>query len=99
MEYLTAVIVAIVSSAAFSSLVTVIINNFGKRNPTKIALRLLIQDKLEYLITKAIEEGSVTIYKAKYIRALYQSYKALGGDGDMDRLFAEFEKLKIEYDN
>lgn len=99
MEYLTAIIVAVVSSAAFSSIVTVIINNFGKHNPTKTALRLLIQDKLEHMITEAIAEGSVTIYKAKYIRALYQSYKALGGDGDMEHLMTEFEKIKIDYDS
>lgn len=89
------IIVAVISSGGMTALVTTLLNRISKGDPTKIALRLLLQDKLEFLCLKYLDQGSISYTKKKFLKSCYRCYKSLGGNGDMEDLMALVDKLEI----
>lgn len=53
-------------------------------------------DRIKYLGEKYIEAGHITSYDYEnFYKYLYEPYKKLGGDGIVDKIMVELNKLKI----
>lgn len=93
---LTAVLVAIIGSGGTTAVVQHMINS-SKSDPVKDGLRLLMQDKIEFLATKYCEQGEISWQAKKYINNAYKTYKELGGNGDVAELMEDLNDLKVRY--
>lgn len=93
---LASVLVAIIGSGGMTAIVQHLINK-SKDDPVKDGVRLLMQDKIEFLATKYCQEGEITWQAKKYINSAYHTYKALGGNGDIAELMEDLNALKVRY--
>ena len=60
------------------------------------AQKLIMQDKVRYLGSKFIEEKKISLENKEMLDAMHKAYQALGGNGHLDTVMAEVEKLPIE---
>lgn len=96
-----ALLVALVSSGTVGTVISWVGKFFARKDPQRIAMRLLLQDKLTDLCRKALEAEDHRISYSNYhlINQMYLSYKALGGNGDMKHLMDAVDKLVVYIDN
>ena len=91
------IILAIFASTGFWSLVqTAYQKKHEKDSATSRMVKGLGFDRLMHLGSRYIEQGYITreeYYNLK--NYLYEPYKALGGDGVVERIMKEVEKLEI----
>lgn len=62
----------------------------------KEAVKLLVYDKFEYLASKRIDEGNITLKQKQIIKSFYDAYKRLEGDGWADDLMEMINNLPIK---
>lgn len=93
---ISAVLVAIIGSGGTTAFVQHLINK-SKSDPMRDGVRLLLQDKIEALGTKYCADGQITYAQRKYLRAAYTSYKGMGGNGDIEDLMHDIERLEVVY--
>jgi len=97
------IIVGMLGSAGFAAFVNYRIEisreNRKKKeaNPIEIGVKLLLQDRIEWLCIKFMNAGEVKWADLKWLRAAYADYKLMKGNGDLDELLEGVEKLKIIY--
>ena len=97
------IIVGMLGSAGFAAFVNYRIEvsreNRKKKetNPTEIGVRLLLQDRIEWLCIKYLGAGEVKWSDLKWLRQAYADYKLMKGNGDLDELIENVEKLKVIY--
>lgn len=88
-DLLVQLIGIIVGSNALYEFVKWLIKNKGKQSPERKALLALCSERLESMLHKWIradaEDRSVARWVA--IKRLYEAYKALGGNGEMEELY------------
>ncbi len=60
------------------------------------AQKLIMQGKVDYLGRKFIAEGEISLSDKEMLHAMHKAYKNLGGNGHLDTVMAEVEKLPIE---
>lgn len=60
------------------------------------AQKLLMQDKVRYLGGKFIAEGKISLENKEVLKEMHKAYQALGGNGHLDTVMAEVDKLPIE---
>jgi len=95
-----AIIVAILGSGAFASIVTAIINALQKRKDAKSgvnqAVRLILKDRLRYLCLKYIEQGYVYADELEDLLSGHKIYhNTLGGNGYLDVLIDNVKRLPV----
>ena len=97
MDFMMSVILAIFASTGFWAFVqTVYQRKTQKKSATARMLRGLAFDRMVYLGGKYIEAGHISKEDyTNFYTYLYEPYKALGGDGVVDKIMAELNKLKI----
>lgn len=95
------VLVALISSGTVGTIISGLGKWFSRRDPQRIAMRLLLQDKLTDLCRKALEAEDHRISYSNYhlISQMYLSYKSLGGNGDMKHLMDAVDNLIVYIDN
>ena len=100
-EILITLACAIIGSGALQAVITEFIrrSNEKKKKPTALetAVRLLLQDKIEHLATKAIQNGETTKYERTFLHRCHETYQRLGGNGDISQLMSDYDKLPIKY--
>jgi len=91
------ILCTLLASNGFWLLITKIADN--KSAKTKMLLGLG-HDRIMFLCTKHIERGQISQseYENLY-KYLYIPYKKMGGNGSVERLMHEVDKLKIVPDN
>ena len=92
-----AIIVAVLGSSAVMKIVDFIISKLKKPSNIQEGLKWLLQDKLEFLITREIQSGSTTVKMKSFIRDGYGIYHELDGDGGMGTLMEAYEKVPVQY--
>lgn len=89
--------VAVVGSGSATLLVQHRIEKNKDKDPVRMGVRLLLQDKIETLCKKALEEEVIPYSLLKFINAAHTTYKALGGNGDLTIILNKINNLKIDY--
>lgn len=59
------------------------------------AQKVIMIDRVRLLGRQYIEAGSISLEDKENFRAMYSAYKALGGNGHLDTVLSEVEKLKV----
>lgn len=96
MEWFQIIIAAIAGIAASSGFWTYVQNKHNKASADRAMLLGLGHDKIEYLCLKYINRGWLTTdeYENLYTY-LYAPYRNLGGNGAVERLMQEVNKLEV----
>ena len=89
--------------AGFMAIVNTIISHRLKKNDKEdermVALteaqKLLMQDKVRYLGSKFIEEKKISLENKEMLQAMHKAYQALGGNGHLDTVMDEVDRLPI----
>lgn len=94
------IIVAMIGSGSTAALTTALVNRLSKGDPVKVGLRLLLQDKIERIGTKALNDGQITYEQKRLINAMHTCYHVgLHGNGDENALMADVNELPVIYPN
>ena len=92
---------AIIGSGALQALVTEMIRKSQERKakPTALeqAVKLLLQDRLTFLMTRDIQAGETTARMRSFISKGMEAYKGLEGNGDMKALYADYQRIPVKY--
>lgn len=91
----TAVIVAILGSNALVEFIKwVVERRDGKKiTPERMMLRALGEEKLGKLLRKWLHSDERLADDWRIIEALYMGYKALGGNGEIKKLYEEAKNI------
>lgn len=88
-DLLVQLIGIVVGSNALFEFIKWLLNNSGKQSPERKALLALCSERLESMLHKWIradaEDRSVARWAA--IKRLYEAYRALGGNGEIEELY------------
>lgn len=97
MDFMLQMVLAIFASTGFWSFAQVVYKKkTEKKSASARMLRGLAFDRMVYLGGKYIEQGHISKEDyTNFYTYLYEPYKALGGDGVVDKIMAELNKLKI----
>ena len=103
MEGLNAFLASAGIGAGAMAILNTVVSHFLKKNDKekeeiadmREALKLLMQDKVRYLGEKFIEEEKISLWNKETLDAMHKSYKKLGGNGKLDTVMREVDKLPI----
>lgn len=88
------IIVAVLGSNVLVELIRIIADRVGKDTPEKLALRALCEDRLGILLRDWLHNDVRLADDWRIIDNLYTGYKALGGNGEIKKLYKDAEELK-----
>lgn len=100
MDNVTTVVLAIIGSGAFSTVVNAICNHYSDKKKDKdgvqSALRLLMKDRLRYLCMHYVELGWIYEDELDDLIAMHRVYHdGLGGNGYLDTLLGKVKALEV----
>jgi hypothetical protein len=103
MENLLIALIGAVTGSGVSSIVVVLLQRRwakqDKRDERVDALvdanKVLMIDKVRWLGKKYIAEGEIHLEDKENLKEMYQSYKRLGGNGHLDTIMSEIDRLKV----
>ena len=96
-DIVTAVIVAVIGSQAFSLIVQAIIEKIRKPSAMAVGMKLLLQDRIRGVVLAALSRGETTEAERKYVADAMEVYHALKGDGEMTHMLQEYNALSVNY--
>ena len=91
----TIVATTIASSGFWAFLQAVMQNRARKKSIDRKALLALLHDKLYYLLSEYVKQGSITADEYENVMYLYKPYREMDGNGTCERLMNEVNKLPI----
>lgn len=88
-ELLVQLIGIVVGSNALFEFIKWLIKNTGKQSPERKALLALCSERVESMLYKWIraDEEDRTVAKWATIKRLYEAYRALNGNGEIEELY------------
>ena len=99
-DVIVAIVVAVLGSQALTKIVDAIINHFKKPSAIQEGLKWLLQDKLDFLMTRDILKGSTTRSMKAFVEVGYKIYhEKLDGDGDLAHVHEAYDDLEVDYAN
>ena len=89
-DLLVQLIGIVVGSNALFEFIKWLLNNSGKQSPERKALLALCSERCETLLYKWMRADTEdrTIAKWAAIKRLYEAYRALGGNGEIEELYS-----------
>lgn len=63
--------------------------------PIKEGLMALMQDRLERVMTRYLDEGEMSTNQFKALQTMVKAYEDLGGDGFIHKLYEDCQELAI----
>lgn len=103
MENLLIALIGALTGSGMSSIVVVLLqrrwSKQDKHDERVDALvdanKVLMIDKVRWLGKKYIAEGEIHLEDKENLKEMYQSYKRLGGNGHLDTIMSEIDRLKV----
>lgn len=68
----------------------------GAGSAERVALRMILLDRLQYLCRCYIRAGKVDFDDRRRLHKMHDAYHALGGNGDLDVLMAAVDELPLD---
>lgn len=59
------------------------------------ALKVLMRDRVNHLGRTYLKQGYISVVDKDTLKEMYTAYKGLGGNGHLDTIKAEVEKLEV----
>lgn len=60
-----------------------------------IAQKVLMDDRVHCLGKQYIDAGEITLEDKERLKEMYRAYKALGGNGHLETVMSEADKLRV----
>ena len=99
MQFAIAIVTAVIGSSGLTTLlVAVLQRKWAKEDKTDNiieALKVIIIDRVQYLGSCYIYAEEITLDAKETIHNMHNAYKGLGGNGDLDIVMQEVDKLRI----
>ena len=104
MEPIITIILAVVGSSGIASIVVAVLNHHwtkkaagDKRIDALVeAQQVLMIDRVRYLGKCYIENGCIALADKENLNAMYNAYKALGGNGHLETVMGEVNRLEVK---
>lgn len=95
----TTVILAVLGSSVVNTIIAAIIRHIETKKNRKdayaTAIRLLLYSRLRHDAKEYMGDGTIAKTEYDAFMESYDAYKALGGDGYMDKIKKEVESLPV----
>ena len=103
MEPILKIIGIVLGSSGFSAIVVALLNRHwmkkdredDKLNALAAAQKVLMIDRVRSLGRRYVDAGGITLEDKENIQEMHRTYKALGGNGHLDTIMDEVERLPI----
>lgn len=102
-EIILTILLAVLGSSSLSTFALAFFNRKwakqDKRNDKLDAImcaqKVIMIDRVRYLGTSYIRAGQITLLDKENLTEMHEAYKKLGGNGHLDLVMSEVNKLKI----
>lgn len=95
--FIAAIVGAVFASGGFWALIQAVVAHFAaKKSNESRALLGLLHDRIYALCNQYIAQGRISTNEYKNLMALYEPYKALGGNSTAAHLMEVVDKLEQE---
>ena len=106
MEPILKIIGIVLGSSGFSAIVVALLNRYwmkkdredDKLNALAAAQKVLMIDRVRSLGRRYVDAGGIALEDKENIKEMHRTYKALGGNGHLDTIMDEVERLPIVTD-
>ena len=103
MNIVLTIVLAVLGSSGVSTVVVALLQRHWQkkdREDTRIdalvsAQQTLMIDRVRHLGQKYIEAGRIALPEKENIHAMYKAYKALGGNGHLETVMSEIDRLDV----
>lgn len=101
---LLTLILAVVGSSGVASIVVACLQrHWSKKDKGDARIDALVEaqqvmmvDRVRYLGREYIKDGFITIQDKENLVSMYNAYKALGGNGHLETIMAEVDRLEVK---
>jgi len=99
MQMVITLLVAVLGSSGVASVVVALLQHRWSRDARIDALveaqQVLMIDRVRYLGMTYINAGNITLADKENLASMYKAYKALGGNGHLETIMSEVERLEV----
>jgi len=96
MELLLCVISALTGSGVMAVVLAILQRRWDKQDKTDAivnGLKVLMIDRVRYVGNCYIKEKQITVGDKETLKEMHKAYKALGGNGHLDTIMEEVDRL------
>lgn len=93
------IVLAIISSSAFTSLLNFILNRFDKKSNLNKALMCLLGYEIKNECRRVIKNKELTLDELEQLEELNKIYHELGGNGYVKNLMAKVGSLEVKHND
>lgn len=93
---ITAIIIAIISSSAFTALVNGLIAMWTRKRGVAAGVRMILYDRIKWLGKSYIAKGGISTEELEDLVKMHDIYHSLGGNGFLDAIMDSVKALPIE---
>lgn len=102
-EIVLAIVAALFGSTGLSTVFVTILNrHWAKKDKGDARIDALVNaqkvtmiDRVRWLGSHYIDDGEISLEDKENLQGMYEAYKALGGNGHLDTVMKEVEKLRV----
>jgi len=95
--------IAVIGSSGVASIVVDILqHHWQKTNKTNTqiaalvaAQKVIMVDRVRYIGKQYIQQGFIFLADKETLNSMYAAYKALGGNGDLETVMSEVNRLEV----
>lgn len=106
METMISIVGLVLGSSGLSAVVVAVLNRHwtkkdredDKLDALVAAQKVVMIDRVRFLGQKYVEAGKISLGDKENIQEMHKAYKALGGNGHLDTIMEEVERLHIVTD-
>lgn len=104
MNTIVTIVLAVLGSSGVSTVVVALLQRHWSkkdREDSRIdalvtAQQVMMIDRVRHLGQKYIEAGQISLPDKENITAMYHAYKALGGNGHLETVMSEVNRLEVK---
>ena len=102
-EIVLAIVAALLGSTGLSTVIVACLQRrWSKKDKGDARIDALVNaqkvtmiDRVRYLGSKYIDEGHISLEDKENLQAMHEAYKALGGNGHLDTVMHEVDRLPV----
>lgn len=107
MENIVPIIIAVLGSSGLSAIVVACLQRRWSKNDREDsridalvdAQKVLMIDRVRWLGSKYITDKQISLEDKENLQAMYDAYKALGGNGHLTTIMHEIDRLPVTSNN
>ena len=100
MDRIVQIVVACLGSSGLTAIVLAVLQRKwscqDRQDAIVAGLKVLTVDRVRYLGRSYINNHSISLEDKENLQDMYRAYKALGGNGHLETVMAEVERLPLE---